>query len=69
MHAWSTRVVLGKELWIFDRPHDVALAVDAAAALAGITALIAAGRLRAASAAGATAVTTALVLVDWRLIG
>lgn len=66
--AWSTRVVLGEELWITERPHDAAMAVNAAATLAGITALIAARRRRAAPAAGATAVMMALLLVYWRLM-
>ena len=52
--AWSTRAVLGEELWITERPRDTALAVDAAATLAGIAALIAAGRHRAAPAARPT---------------
>ena len=67
-HAWSTRVVLGEELWITERPRDAAMAVNAAATLAGITALIAARRRRAAPAAGATAVMMALLLGDWRLM-
>jgi hypothetical protein len=67
-HAWSTRVVLGEELWITERPRDTAMAVNAAATLAGITALIAARRRRAAPAAGATAVMMALLLVYWRLM-
>ena len=67
-HAWSTRAVLGEELWITERPRDTAMAVDAAATLAGVTALIAARRHRAAPAAGATAVVMALLLVYWRLM-
>ncbi|SRR6266508_1345607 len=67
-HAWSTRAVLGEELWITERPRDTAMAVNAAATLAGITALIAARRHRAAPAAGATAVLMALLLGYWRLM-
>ena len=67
-HAWSTRVVLGEELWITERPRDTAMVVNAAAMLAGITALIAARRHRAVPAAGATAVLMALLLVYWRLM-
>jgi hypothetical protein len=67
-HAWATRAVLGEELWITERPRDTAMAVNAAATLAGITALIAAQRHRAAPAAGATAVLMALLLVYWRLM-
>jgi hypothetical protein len=55
--------VLGEELWITERPRDTAMAVNAAATLAGITALIAARRHRAAPAVGATAVMMALLLV------
>lgn len=66
--AWSTRAVLGEELWISNLPRDTALAVDAAATLAGISALIAASRRRGAPAAAATAVTMALLLVYWRLM-
>jgi hypothetical protein len=67
-HAWSTRAVLGEELWIAERPRDAAMAVDAAATLAGVTALIAARRHRAAPAAGATSVVMGLLLVYWRLM-
>ena len=67
-HAWSTRAVLGEELWITERPRDTAMAVNAAATLAGITALIAARRHRAVSAVGATAVMMVLILVYWRLM-
>lgn len=67
-HAWSTRAVLGEELWIAERPRDTAMAVDAVATLAGVTAMVAARRHRAASAAGATAVEMALLLVYWRLM-
>lgn len=67
-HAWSTRAVLGEELWITERPRDTAMAVNAAATLAGVAALIAARRHRAAQAAGATAVVMALLLVYWRLM-
>lgn len=67
-HAWSTRAVLGEELWITERPRDTAMAVNAAATLALIAAQIAAWRHRAAPAAGATAVVMALLLVYWRLM-
>ncbi len=67
-HAWSTRVVLGEELWITGRHRDTALVVNVAATLAGVTALIAAARHRAAPAAGAIALMMALILVDCRLM-
>ena len=66
--AWSTRAVLGEERWIAERPRDTAMAVDAAATLAGVVALVAARRHRAAPAAGATAVVMALLMVYWRLM-
>lgn len=50
------------------RPRDTAMAVNRAATLAGVTALVAARRHRAAPAAGATAVVMALLLVHWRLM-
>lgn len=67
-HAWSIPAVLGEELWITERPRDTAMAVNAAATLAGITALTAARRHRAAPAAGATAVVMGLLMVYWRLM-
>lgn len=66
--AWSTRAVLGEELWIAERPRDTAMAVDAAATLAGIAALVAARRRRAAPAVGATTAVMALLLVYWQLM-
>jgi hypothetical protein len=66
--AWSTRVVLGEELWITERPRDSAMAVNAAATLAGVTALIAAWRHRAAPAGVATALQMVLLLVYWRFM-
>ena len=66
--AWSTRAVLGEELWIAERPLDAAMAVNAAATLGGVTAMVAAWRHRPAPAAGATAAVMALLLVYWRLM-
>jgi hypothetical protein len=49
--AWSTRAILGEEQWIEQRPMDAAMAVDAAATAAGVTAMIAARQHRAVPAA------------------
>jgi|SRR5688572_16116651 len=67
-HAWSTRGCSAKNSGSPSGLRDTAMAVNAAATLAGITALIAARRHRAVPAAGATAVLMALLLVYWRLM-
>lgn len=64
--AWATRVVLGEERWIAERPRDAAMAVNAAATAASVAALIAARRRRAAPAAVGTACEMAMLLVYWR---
>ncbi|WP_041451027.1 DUF6653 family protein [Hoyosella subflava] len=66
--AWSTRAILGEELWIEQLPMDTAMAVDAAATAAGITAMIAAHRHRAVPAAAATAAMMGLLMVYWELM-
>ncbi|MBB3037103.1 DUF6653 family protein [Hoyosella altamirensis] len=66
--AWSTRAILGEELWIEERPMDAAMAVDAAATAAGITAMIAAHRHRTVPAAAATAAMMGLLMVYWELM-
>src|SRR5688572_9813989 len=60
--AWSTRAVLGEELWITERPRDKAMAVNAAASAAGLTALAAAMKRRPVPAAVAVAAQMALTL-------
>jgi hypothetical protein len=64
--AWSTRAMLGEELWISRRPRDAALLVSALTSAAALTAIIAARRHRPVPAAIATAVQMALTLVYWR---
>lgn len=66
--AWATRAMLGEELWIVDRPKDVALVVNAVASAAGVAAFAAARRRRAVPAATATAAQMALLLVYWDLM-
>jgi hypothetical protein len=66
--AWSTRAMLGEELWISRRPRDAAMAVSAVTFAAPLTAVIAARRHRLVPAAIATAVQMALTLVYWELM-
>ncbi|TKG72943.1 DUF6653 family protein [Prauserella endophytica] len=66
--AWATRAILGEELWLVDRPRDVALGVNAGAAIAGTVAVVAARGRRLAPAATATAAQLALLLVYWELM-
>ena len=63
--AWSTRAMLGEELWISRRPRDTALVVSAVTSVAALTAVIAARRHRLIPAAIATVVQMALTLVYW----
>ena len=63
--AWSTRAMLGEELWISRRPKDAAMFVSAVASAAALNAVVAARRHRPIPAAIATAVQMALTLVYW----
>ncbi len=63
--AWSTRAMLGEELWITRRPRDAAMLVSAGASVASLAALIAARRHRLLPALIAVAVQMALTLVYW----
>ena len=63
--AWSTRAMLGEELWITRRPRDAALAVSALTSAVAVGAVVAAGRRRLIPAAIATAVQMAMTLVYW----
>lgn len=60
--AWATRAMLGEERWIDDRPMDAGMAVNAGATAAGVAAMVAARKRRAAPAAVATATQMALLL-------
>jgi len=64
--GWSTRAMLGEELWITRRPKDAALAVSAATSIAAVCAIVAARRRRLGTAAAATAAQMALTLVYWQ---
>jgi hypothetical protein len=66
--AWSTRAMLGEELWIVDRPRDAAFAVNTAASVAGVAAVVAARRRRAVPTTVAAAAQMALLLVYWELM-
>jgi hypothetical protein len=63
--AWSTRAMLGEELWISRRPRDAAMAVSAVTSAASLTAVIAACRHRLVPAAIATGVQMTFTLVYW----
>ncbi len=63
--AWSTRAMLGEELWITRRPRDAALAVSALTSAVSLGAVVAARRHRLAPAAIATAAQMAMTLVYW----
>ncbi len=63
--AWSTRAMLGEELWISRRPRDAAMVVSALTSAAALGAVVAARRRRPLSAATAVAVQMGLTLVYW----
>ncbi|OBI47143.1 hypothetical protein A5708_01550 [Mycobacterium colombiense] len=64
--AWSTRAMLGEELWISGRPRDAAVLVSSATSAAALVALVAARRHRLRPAVIAVAVQMALTLVYWQ---
>ncbi|WP_330230327.1 hypothetical protein OHA40_30830 [Nocardia sp. NBC_00508] len=66
--AWATKAVLGEELWLVDHPRDAALAVNAAAAGAGMIALLGAWRRRPVPAAVAIGAQMLLLLGYWELM-
>jgi hypothetical protein len=63
--AWSTRAMLGEELWIAQRPRDGAMAVGAVTSALAVGAVLAARRRRLVPAAAATAAQMALTLIYW----
>jgi hypothetical protein len=63
--AWSTRAMLGEELWITRRPRDAAMAVSALGSAVALGAVVAARRRRLIPAAAATGVQMALTMVYW----
>lgn len=64
--AWSTRAMLGEELWISRRPRDAATVVSGATSAAALGAVVAARRHRLLPALVAVAVQMALILVYWQ---
>ena len=66
--AWATRAALGEEQWIVERPMDTAMAVNVAATLALLVAMVAAHRRRAVPAAAATALEMGLLMAYWELM-
>ncbi|MCV7332092.1 hypothetical protein H7J81_18485 [Mycobacterium cookii] len=63
---WSTRAMLGEELWISSRPKDGAAALSVATSMIAVLALVEARRHRAGPAAVATAAQMVLTLVYWQ---
>jgi hypothetical protein len=66
--AWSSRAMLGEEIWLGEWPRDTAMAVNVVATAAGLVAAAAARRRRIGPAAGATAAQMALLLAYWELM-
>ncbi len=66
--AWSTRAMLGEELWITRLPRDAAMAVSAATGVTQLAGIVAARKRRWWPAVVATAVQMALTLVYWELM-
>lgn len=63
--AWSTRAMLGEEIWITERPRDAALVTNAVASAAGTVAFLSARKRLFWPTATAVAVQMALTLVYW----
>ena len=63
--AWSTRAMLGEELWISRRPRDAAMMISALTSVAALGAVVAAHYRRPLPAAAAVTVQMALTLVYW----
>lgn len=63
--AWSTRAMLGEELWIRDRPRDAAVLVGALTSAVWLVGVVAAGRRRLRPAVIASVLQLALTLVYW----
>jgi hypothetical protein len=66
--AWSTRAILGEELWITRRPRDAAMAVSVATSIAQLAGIVAARKRRRRPAVVAAAVQMGLTLAYWELM-
>ncbi|MEB4211014.1 hypothetical protein OQ789_18405 [Mycobacterium sp. 94-17] len=64
--AWSTRAMLGEELWVSRRPRDAAVVVSTASSAAALGAIVAAHRRRPGPALVAIVAQMALTLVYWQ---
>lgn len=64
--AWSTRAMLGEELWISRRPRGAALVVSATTSATALVAMFAARRHRLRPALIALVVQMAMTLVYWQ---
>lgn len=65
LRAWSTRAMLGEELWISRRPRDGATVVSGLASATALVAVVAARRHLLLPAAVATALQMSLTLLYW----
>ncbi len=65
LRAWSTRAMLGEELWITRRPRDGATVVSGLISASAVVAVVAARRHRVMPAAVATALQMSLTLLYW----
>jgi hypothetical protein len=63
--AWSTRAMLGEELWATRRPRDAAMAVSVLTSAVALVGAVAARRRRLIPAVAATSVQMALTMVYW----
>jgi hypothetical protein len=63
--AWSTRAMLGEELWISRRPRDAATVVSGLTSAVAVVAIVAARRHRLPPAAVATVLQMSLTLIYW----
>jgi hypothetical protein len=64
--AWSTRAMLGEELWITRRPRDAAMAVSALTSVSALAAVVSARRHRLPPAVIATVLQMSLTLIYWQ---
>ncbi|MCV7167999.1 hypothetical protein H7I75_28515 [Mycobacterium stomatepiae] len=65
LRAWSTRAMLGEELWISRRPHDRAAVVSGLTSATALVAIVAARRHLLLPAAIAIVLQMSLTLLYW----